>query len=78
MPMPALECDHCGGDAIESGPDGLFTDDTGEACDECGFPGCVHIEEDEDGNNVAAWAVSGDDAARCNLAGCAECTKAAP
>jgi hypothetical protein len=63
----ALECNHCGGDAIVS-PSGLFTEDDGGPCLECGHPGHVSVDED-----VATWIVDDENGNRCQRADCVEC-----
>ena len=77
--MTELECDHCGGTAIES-VDGLFYDGDDGSCDTCGFPGMVSVYEDENGREgddgecyTAVWQESDDDAAVCNDPACEEC-----
>ena len=42
-----LECDRCGGVAIESHPDGLFWDGDSDDCLECGHPGGVSVDDGE-------------------------------
>lgn len=70
----ALECNHCGGDAIFS-EDNLFFDGEGERCAECGFPGQVSIGDNGDEeSNTADWSINDyDDEAKCNRADCEEC-----
>ena len=63
-----LDCDHCGGPAIES-PDGMFRDGDGNACMSCGFPGCVHADEEAG----VWWGESQELDARCNEPDCEEC-----
>lgn len=67
-----LECDHCGGEAVTSAT-GLFSEDMATKCDSCGFPGSVHIDDQDEANVTAWWGCSEDAAAVCNQADCAEC-----
>ncbi len=69
--VSVLECDHCGGAAIES-VDDLFTDGDGGDCLTCGMPGHVFVEDDEE-DATAWWRVSDDENARCREADCDEC-----
>ncbi len=74
--ITTLECDHCGGVAIESDRNGLFTDGDGERCDTCGHPGHVSVDEayeDEDNTGYASWALSDDAGATCADPVCSEC-----
>ena len=41
-----LSCDHCGGAAITS-PDGLFSEQSSDRCEACGYPGGVVLEESD-------------------------------
>lgn len=67
-----LECDHCGGAAITS-PDDVFTDGDGGACETCGMPGHVFVDDVLD-DATAWWRVNYDDEnARCREADCEEC-----
>lgn len=63
-----LDCEHCGDVAIIR-MSGLFTDGDGGPCGSCGFPGQVHVYE-EDG---ASWVTSDDAEAKCDRVSCAEC-----
>lgn len=74
-----LDCDHCGGVAIESA-DGLFYDGDGGECISCGFPGMVSVYEDDNGREnedgecyTAVWQESDDETAVCNEPACEEC-----
>lgn len=65
----ALECQHCGGAAITSAT-GMFAEDDGGACAECGFPGQVNVTEDGE----AYWSAHDLDAlAKCMRQDCGEC-----
>lgn len=76
-----LECDHCGGTAIDfkppSHPGGswhLFDGDGG-ACDECGWPGSVSVDDGDSDEALAAyWSTNDwDDGLMCRLPDCLEC-----
>src|ERR1700734_4045424 len=45
----AIDCNHCGGHAISNSTD-RFVDGEGERCNDCGFPGHVSIDDDEEGD----------------------------
>lgn len=66
--MVGLECDHCGGTAIES-EDGRFRDGDGGACMSCGLPGCVMC----DAETPPYWAPSDDPDVNCNDPDCLDC-----
>lgn len=70
-----LDCDHCGGVAIES-PDGKFGDDEGERCASCGFPGSIVVsgcEDDEGEPEPAYWSTSDKTTDKCTRPGCEDC-----
>ena len=66
----ALDCGHCGGDAIESAS-GLFIDGDGTACKMCNYPGHVSA----DGESNAYWVESEDPGAKCNDPECHDCVE---
>jgi len=68
----ALECDHCGCDAIDADEEGLFYDGDGGACATCGFPGRVSADGDSEDPH-AWWNTSQEPGDRCNRADCEEC-----
>ena len=72
--MTSLECEHCGGPAIESEDDEFYQDE-GESCITCGFPGCVYLisNDDDDETFTAEWSCSDDPEAACNIDGCEDC-----
>lgn len=74
-PASTLECDHCGGVAIEADADDLFTDGMGEECETCGFPGHVSVcgDDEDPGENPVYWKVSEEVDARCADHRCEEC-----
>ncbi len=68
----SLDCDHCGGDAITS-ETGLFTGGQVERCDDCGFPGCVYVDDEDLDGVTAYWRCSDEPGAKCNDRDCREC-----
>lgn len=72
----SLDCPHCGGDAITS-ENGLFSDGDGEACDSCGLPGCVSVDDSDEDDVTAHWHCSEDPERRCDQADCDECREPA-
>ena len=72
-----LECDHCGGVAVES-KTGLFGEDMASKCMSCGMPGGVSIQEsyddadDADGAE-AYWLSSESNEAVCDDPSCGLC-----
>jgi hypothetical protein len=72
-----LECDHCGGVAIESST-GLFGEGDSDRCDTCGMPGHVSVDEayeDEDSPGLASWSVRDEDGAVCRDLACEQCAE---
>lgn len=70
----ALECNHCGGDAVHSRPDGTFDEDAAGRCVSCCYPGRVQIVDDEDDTPADAyWLCDDDEKARCAIPSCNEC-----
>jgi hypothetical protein len=70
----ALECDHCGDDAIRK-PTGVFVDGEGDRCESCGFPGHVSVDgtDDDPDENTPSWKLSEAPDARCTDPECGEC-----
>jgi hypothetical protein len=64
-----LECNHCGGAAIEADDDGCFTDGTGGECITCGFPGWVHACSEAH----PWWRESDEGYDKCKDVTCEEC-----
>ena len=73
-----LECDHCGGTAIEFHPPrwaGDFwnlSDGEGGKCGSCGFPGYVTVLDDPD-DPLAEWVTNDYDEAVCERDECTDC-----
>jgi hypothetical protein len=67
----SLVCGHCGGDAITSAR-GVFHEDDGSECEDCGFPGSISVSDDG-ADSQAYWSDSEDPEARCNRAFCDDC-----
>ena len=69
-----LECDHCGGPAIES-KTGYFTDGDGEKCMTCEYPGHVSVcgDDEDPEENPVYWKQSEEPGARCKDPACEEC-----
>jgi hypothetical protein len=65
-PPYTLECDHCGDVSLTAT---AFHDGDGGACESCGFPGRVSVDED----GTTWWNTSQDKGARCTLESCDEC-----
>jgi len=72
----ALECDHCGGDAIVS-TTGYFSDGEGTACATCGWPGHVSVDgvDDDPDENFPHFVLDNDGA--CKDPTCIECNEVA-
>lgn len=66
MIVEYLECDHCGGPAVYA-DDGLYCEDSGDACITCGMPGHVSVDGDDD-DAEAWWSMS--DYGTCMDPGC--------
>lgn len=64
-----LDCDHCGGPAIESDERGYFTDGDGGPCITCGLHGWVTLDVETD----PQWNISDDPLDTCQDPGCEEC-----
>lgn len=77
-----LECDHCGGVAVES-KDGLFGEGDADRCQSCGIAGHITVEENDcDGDcaednctcNTAYFSPHDwDENAWCNRSDCEDC-----
>jgi hypothetical protein len=67
-----LDCDHCGGVAIES-ESGLFGDGDGGHCLTCGLRGRVSVDDSDDENVSAYWSSSDDPDDKCNEKDCVGC-----
>lgn len=66
----ALECDHCGDEAITSA-DNLFIDGDGGKCEACGFPGHVSVD-DYDEPAVAYWRCDEGEGSFCSDLKCSD------
>lgn len=65
-----LECNHCGGTAIEADAQGCFTDGDGGKCVTCGFPGCVSCDSESE----PYWSTSDQEPGPvCDDPSCQEC-----
>ncbi len=74
--VAGLECDHCGGTAVESAT-GMFCEGDADRCRSCNFPGVVSVDDrgDED-ENVAEWKTNDwDEGLKCNSPTCDECRR---
>ncbi len=69
MSTDFLECNHCGGSAIESDARGYFTDGTGTRCMSCGFPGSVSADSETE----PYWNGVDDLDAKCEDTNCIDC-----
>lgn len=72
-----LECNHCGSIAFTSRDyrDGVywFTDGDGEACDSCGMPGSVVVDEPDPDDAVVYWSDDDSPTAFCTRPDCEDC-----
>lgn len=71
-----LECNHCGGFAIEHA-DNMYLDGEGTECAACGYPGHVVVDTEPgyDDEATATWYLRDGNDDVCREPGCEDCAE---